>query len=142
MAALVAETSALATAFALFQKNGKMDIKDLPSAMRCLCVPTEPQVNAAMAAHGKKRVSQKAFEKIMAAHTAANASASTDHSADIATAFHVLDSSNQGFAELRSALCTLGDRMTLDEVDEIFKQAGVSDDVKMSLGAFTKLLKP
>lgn len=58
-------------------------------------------------------------------------------------AFKVFDSDKDGRVsakELRHCLTTLGDKLPKEDVDEAFKEAGITDDTNLDLNAFLRLM--
>ena len=58
-------------------------------------------------------------------------------------AFKVFDSDKDGRVsakELRHCLTTLGDKLPKEDVDEAFREAGITDDTNLDLNAFLRLM--
>jgi Ca2+-binding EF-hand superfamily protein len=58
-------------------------------------------------------------------------------------AFKVFDSDKDGLVsarELRHCLTTLGDKLPKEDIDEAYREAGITDDTNLDLNAFLRLM--
>ena len=76
----------------------------------------------------------------LAAHLAAHP---IDKKERARNAFKVFDSDKDGkvsASELRHCLTTLGDKLPKEDIDEAYREAGISDDDLLDLDAFMRLM--
>ncbi|XP_022319566.1 calmodulin-like isoform X2 [Crassostrea virginica] len=117
----------LKEAFGMFEtRKGKMSAKDLGPLLRCLGLnPSERDLEEArheLDVSAKGRITYADVERYIMSHGDVYA----EETEDILEAFRVLDKYGNGkisVSDFRRCMTTMGDRMTVDEVDEIIKYA-------------------
>lgn len=117
----------LKEAFGMFEtRRGKMSAKDLGPLLRCLGLnPSERDLEEArheLDVCAKGRITYADVERYVMTHGDVYA----EETEDILEAFRVLDKYGNGkisVNDFKRCMTTMGDRMTLDEVEEIIKYA-------------------
>lgn len=113
-------------------RDGLVDGFKIGDLLRCTGLnPTTDQIlkNGGTTKEGEK---QYKFEEILPIYKAVSAETDTGTFADFMEAFKTFDREGQGFvaaAETRHVLQSLGDRLTDEEVENIFKFTGTEEDL-------------
>jgi len=132
--------------FSEFDKDGDgtLDTKYVGTIMRSLGQsPTESELQDIIIeidADGSGFMDFSEFLSMMANHIKEE----TDTKDDICTAFKVFDDTGKGYipvADLRNVLTTLGDALTVEEIEELIKTADVENSGRINYEDFvTKMM--
>ncbi|KAG4087645.1 calmodulin mutant SYNCAM35 [Neocallimastix lanati (nom. inval.)] len=133
-------------AFSLFDKEGSNTIEtsELGTVLRALGLNlSQAEVNKYVKEvdTGNGKVGFPEF-LTLCARTMKTQPSSNDSEA-INKAFQVFDSKNSGSIsakEFRHILTHIGEKLTDEEITQVLKDAGIADDGKITLEAFTKML--
>lgn len=113
-------------------RDGLVDGAKIGDVMRCIGLsPTNKMIldNGGTKKFGEK---QYKFEEILPIYKAVSGETDVGTFADFMEAFKTFDREGQGYiamAELRHVLCSLGERLTDPEVDQILKYTGTEEDL-------------
>jgi len=113
-------------------RDGLVDGTKIGDVMRCIGL--NPTNKIMLANGGTKKLGEKQykFEEILPIFKAVSAETDVGTFADFMECFKTFDREGQGYinsAELRHVLCMLGERLTDNEVDQIFKYTGTEEDL-------------
>jgi Ca2+-binding EF-hand superfamily protein len=114
-------------------RDGEVDGFKIGDVLRCTGLnPTNSLVkqHGATSKFGEK---QYKFEEILPIYKAVGEETDCGTFADFMEAFKTFDREGQGFvtaAELRSVLCSLGEKLTDREIDEILKFTDTQEDLE------------
>ncbi|TMS12902.1 Calmodulin-like protein 4 [Larimichthys crocea] len=114
--------------FSLYDKkqNGKIDVKDLITVMRCLGTsPTLGEIPKTPTSSENRQMKQE------------------DPKAEILEALRMTDKQKKGYiqaSELRAKLTKLGEKLTNKEVDDLFKEANIKSNGVVNYEEFTQMV--
>jgi Ca2+-binding EF-hand superfamily protein len=113
-------------------RDGMVDGAKIGDVMRCIGL--NPTNKLILENGGTKKLGEKQykFEEILPIYKAVSNDSDTGTFADFMEAFKTFDREGQGLinaAELRHVLCSLGERLTDSEVDQILKLTGTEEDL-------------
>jgi len=113
-------------------RDGLVDGAKIGDLLRCTGL--NPTTGLVLKNGGTKKFGEKQykFEEILPIYKAVSDETDTGTFADFMEAFKTFDREGQGFvaaAESRHVLQSLGDRLTDDEVESIFKFTGTEEDL-------------
>eukprot|EP00727_Mastigamoeba_balamuthi_P001659 m51a1_g11490 putative calmodulin (161) ;mRNA; r:15451-16074 len=132
-------------AFAFYDRDGDEKIKaaELGIVVRSLGhAPTESEIRSFAKeadAGGTGLITWPEFLRLAAYLTAHP----IDKQERARNAFKVFDSDKDGRVsarELRHCLTTLGDKLSKDEIDEAYREAGITDEAELDINAFLRLM--
>lgn len=130
--------------FSLYDKKrkGKIEVKDLITVMRCLGTsPTYSEVERHLQVHKIDKKGEVDFSTFLTMmHRQIQ---QEDPKAEILEAMRMTDKQNKGYiqaAELKSKLTKLGEKLSNEEVDKLFKEANVKSDGKVHYEEFTRMV--
>ncbi|KAA0724721.1 Calmodulin-like protein 4 [Triplophysa tibetana] len=128
--------------FSLYDKKrrGQIYARDLLTVMRCLgCCPTLSELDRHLLTHNIDKSAELDFSTFLSMmHQQIR---QENPRAEILEAMRMMDPKNQGFvpvSELRTKLTGFGERLTVQEVDELLNDAGVTSDGRMDYEEFVK----
>ncbi|KAJ2347057.1 calmodulin-like 3, partial [Coemansia erecta] len=125
--------------FNTMSQNGKLAGSDLISAIRAAGPALSESEIKRVANTDAQGVDYAGFLQIMARL----ATSDSNTEAEVIEAFKVFDKDGDGLipgAELRHILMTLGEKMAANEVEELFREANLSDSGQLNYEDFTRLM--
>jgi len=128
--------------FKLFanESNGYITTEQLGDVMRYLGVnPTKAELASMIKEIGSKEIDRDKFLELMAKQKQAEENIREE----LMETFKIFDKANTGTVsrqELRHVLTTIGEQLTEDEIEEMIKEADLSQDGKLVIEEFVKLL--
>ncbi|KAE8297551.1 Calmodulin-like protein 4 [Larimichthys crocea] len=130
--------------FSLYDKkqNGKIDVKDLITVMRCLGTsPTLGEIQRHLQAQKIEKTGEVDFSMfLMMMHRQMK---QEDPKAEILEALRMTDKQKKGYiqaSELRAKLTKLGEKLTNKEVDDLFKEANIKSNGVVNYEEFTQMV--
>jgi len=114
---------------------GALDVRQTCNLLKCLNEPAwliENISNQMKSGVAPPKISFDHFVKIVSHRQ-------RDFLREVEAAFQIFDTNGDGFldcAELRHVLCNLGERMSEDEVDDIFRELDLNHDDRIGLEEF------
>ncbi|XP_036432256.1 calmodulin-like protein 4 [Colossoma macropomum] len=130
--------------FSLYDKKqkGRIKAQDLIVVMRCLgCSPTLTEVDRHLKMHNIDRSGELDFSTFLTMMHEQLKQESPEE--EIMKALRVMDKQKNGFilaSDLRAKLTALGEKLTDQEVDELFSEAGVGNDECIYYEEFAKMV--
>jgi len=127
--------------FKLFaDTNGFITTEQLGDVMRYVGVnPTKAELANMIKEIGSKEIDREKFLELMAKQKQAEENIREE----LMETFKIFDKANTGTVsrqELRHVLTSIGEQLTEDEIEEMIKEADVSQDGKLVIEEFVKLL--
>ncbi|KAG9280842.1 calmodulin-like protein 4 [Astyanax mexicanus] len=130
--------------FSLYDKKhkGKIKAQDLITVMRCLgCSPTLMEVDRHLKRHNIDKCEELDFSTFLTIMYEQLQQENPE--AEILQALSRMDKQKNGYvlaSELRATLRVMGEKLTDQEVDELFREAGVGDDENIHYEEFAKMV--
>ncbi|XP_072528341.1 calmodulin-like protein 4 isoform X2 [Salminus brasiliensis] len=130
--------------FSLYDKKhkGKIQVLDLITVMRCLgCSPTLTEVDRHLKMHNIEKSGELDFSTFLSMMYEQLQQENPE--VEIIQALSRMDKQKNGFvlaSELRAKLRVLGEKLTDQEVDELFREAGVGKDECIYYEDFAKMV--
>uniref|UniRef100_A0A3Q2ZDA0 Calmodulin-like 4a n=1 Tax=Kryptolebias marmoratus TaxID=37003 RepID=A0A3Q2ZDA0_KRYMA len=124
------------------KRNGKIDVKDLITVMRCLGTsPTYGEIERHLQVHKLSKKGEVDFSTFLTMmHRQMQ---QEDPKNEILEAFRMTDKQKKGYvqaSELRAKLTKLGEKLTNKEVDDLFKEANVKSNGIINYEEFTQMV--
>ncbi|XP_061669970.1 calmodulin-like protein 4a isoform X2 [Syngnathoides biaculeatus] len=130
--------------FSLYDKKqkGKIDVKDLVIVMRCLGTsPTLGEIERHLQVHKIEKSGSLDFSTFLTMmHRQIQ---QEDPKTEILEALRMTDKQKKGYiqaSELRAKLTMLGEKLTVKEVDDLFKEANIKPSGAVNYKAFTEMV--
>uniref|UniRef100_A0AAY4BAP5 EF-hand domain-containing protein n=1 Tax=Denticeps clupeoides TaxID=299321 RepID=A0AAY4BAP5_9TELE len=130
--------------FSLYDKKrkGKIEAKDLITVMRCLGTsPTFSEIDRHLQVHKIDKKGEVDFSTFLTMmHRQMQ---QEDPKAEILEAMRMTDKQKKGYilaSELRAKLTGLGEKLTNEEVDDLFSEANVGPDGRVHYEEFTRMV--
>lgn len=122
--------------------KGKIKVQDLITVMRCLgCSPTLTEVDKHLKTHSIDKSGELDFSTFLTMMYEQLQRENPE--AEILQALSKMDKQKNGFilaSELRAKLRVMGEKLTDQEVDELFRDAGVGNDENIYYEEFAKMM--
>uniref|UniRef100_A0A3P9IMC4 Calmodulin-like 4a n=1 Tax=Oryzias latipes TaxID=8090 RepID=A0A3P9IMC4_ORYLA len=139
-----AQISEFKECFSLYDKKrkGRIDSKDLITVMRCLGTsPTFGEIDRHLQVHKIEKNGELDFSTFLTMmHRQMQ---QEDPGTEILEAFRMTDKHNKGTihaSELKAKLTKLGEKLTNEEVDELFREANVKSNGVINYEEFTRMV--